>query len=126
MKKLLLFFLLLLISVNKYNAQISEPRQPQKKILSAESKKSGAFIDVNAAGYQETNFSPLQLVKDVLISSGSNTCLVPNVTNATVTPNSAVSNNNRSWGQPIFLLKTELFYLQDLQEMQVTQLMEEL
>lgn len=98
MKKLLLFFLLLLISVNKYDAQISEPRQPQKKILSAESKKSGAFIDVNAAGYQETNFSPLQLVKDVLISSGSNTCLVPNVTNATVTPNSAVSNNNRSWG----------------------------
>lgn len=64
---------------------------------SAESMKAGAFIDVNAAGYPESNFSITQLVKDVLISGGS-TCSAANVTNVVVSPNLAVTDQNRSWG----------------------------
>ncbi len=63
----------------------------------AESMKAGAFIDVNAAGYPESNFSITQLVKDVLISGGS-TCSAANVTNVVVSPNLAVTDQNRSWG----------------------------
>lgn len=98
MRRILLIFSLLLITTSHCYSQTPESRKPQKKPLSAMSKKAGVFIDVNAPGYPETVFSPLQLVKDVLISSGTNTCLVPNVSNVTVTPNLPVTNNNRSWG----------------------------
>ncbi|WPO83891.1 choice-of-anchor L domain-containing protein [Chryseobacterium sp. JJR-5R] len=64
---------------------------------SAESMKAGAFIDVNAAGYPESSFSITQLVKDVLISGGS-TCSAANVTNVVVSPDLAVTDQNRSWG----------------------------
>ncbi|WP_292010775.1 choice-of-anchor L domain-containing protein [Chryseobacterium sp.] len=59
--------------------------------------KAGAFIDVNAAGYPETNYSITQLVKDVLISGGS-TCSTSNVSNVVVSPNIGVSDQTRSWG----------------------------
>lgn len=62
-----------------------------------ESMKAGAFIDVNAAGYPETNFSITQLVKDVLISGGS-TCSAANVSNVVVSPNLPATDQNRSWG----------------------------
>lgn len=64
---------------------------------SSATMKAGAFIDVNAAGYPESNFSITQLVKDVLISGGS-ACSAANVTNVVVSPNLAVTNQNRSWG----------------------------
>ncbi len=63
----------------------------------AENMKAGAFIDVNTAAYPESGFSITQLVKDVLISGGS-TCSAANVTNVAVSPNLAVTNQNRSWG----------------------------
>lgn len=63
----------------------------------AQSMKAGAFIDVNAAGYPESNYSITQLVKDVLISGGS-TCSAANVTNVVVSPNSSPSDQDRSWG----------------------------
>jgi gliding motility-associated-like protein len=63
----------------------------------AASMKAGVFIDVNAAGYPETNYSITQLVKDVLISGGS-TCSAANVSNVVVSPNLAVTDQNRSWG----------------------------
>ncbi len=60
--------------------------------------KAGAFIDVNAPSYTETNYNITQLVKDVLISSGTNSCVTPNVSNVQVTPNLPANNANRSWG----------------------------
>jgi hypothetical protein len=38
------------------------------------------------------------MVKDVLISSGTNTCLTPNVTNVKITPNHAPTDADRAWG----------------------------
>ncbi|WP_370897965.1 choice-of-anchor L domain-containing protein [Chryseobacterium gossypii] len=72
-------------------------RKPQKEKLSAASKKSGVFIDVNAPSYAASSYTPEQLVKDILINGGTN-CTTPNVTNVTVTPNHAVTNNDRFWG----------------------------
>ncbi|MCJ8154678.1 choice-of-anchor L domain-containing protein [Chryseobacterium sp. SSA4.19] len=63
----------------------------------AESMKAGAFIDVNAVGYPESSYSITQLVKDVLISGGS-TCSAANVSNVVVSPNLAVTDQDRSWG----------------------------
>jgi gliding motility-associated-like protein len=60
--------------------------------------KAGAFIDVNAPSYAPTAYTPLQLVKDVLISSGTNSCVTPNVSNVQVSPNLPASDANRSWG----------------------------
>lgn len=60
--------------------------------------KAGAFIDVNAAGYAPSDFTPLQLVKDVLISSGTNSCVTPTVSNVQVSPNLPATNAQRSWG----------------------------
>lgn len=97
MKRYLLLFSLFLTYFNLYS-QTVKPRVPQKEVISAESKKAGVFIDVNAATYPESSFSPLQLVKDILISSGTNTCLVPQVSNVTVSPNLPITNTNRSWG----------------------------
>jgi len=63
----------------------------------AASMKAGAFIDVNAAGYPESSYSITQLVKDVLISGGSG-CASANVSNVVVSPNLAISDQDRSWG----------------------------
>lgn len=63
----------------------------------AESMKAGVFIDVNAAGYPESSYSITQLVKDVLISGGS-ACSSANISNVVVSPNLAISDQNRSWG----------------------------
>lgn len=98
MKRYLLLFSLFLLNSNSLYSQNVKPRVPQKEVISAESKKAGVFIDVNTAAYAESSFSPLQLVKDVLISSGTNTCLTPNVSNVTVSPNLPITNTNRSWG----------------------------
>jgi hypothetical protein len=62
-----------------------------------ENMKAGAFIDVNTAAYPESSYSITQLVKDVLISGGS-ACSAANVTNVSVSPNLAVTDQNRSWG----------------------------
>ncbi|RXM53604.1 choice-of-anchor L domain-containing protein [Chryseobacterium sp. CH25] len=92
---LCLFFLFI---SNFSFSQNQQPRQFVKKQATAQSKKAGAFIDVNAPGYLETGFTIDKLVRDVLISSGTNTCITPNVTNVKITPNHAVGDANRAWG----------------------------
>ncbi|MCW3161166.1 choice-of-anchor L domain-containing protein [Chryseobacterium oryctis] len=72
-------------------------RKAPKNIVTSINNKAGVFIDVNATGYTPSTYSAEQLVKDILINGGS-ACSVPNVTNVTVTPTQAVSDNNRFWG----------------------------
>lgn len=72
-------------------------KNPPKKIPSEASKKAGAFIDVNDPSYPASSYTPEQLVKNILISSGS-TCGTPNVSNVTIHPNTTSSDTNRSWG----------------------------
>lgn len=63
----------------------------------AASLRAGAFIDVNAPSYPESGYPITQLINDVLISGGS-TCTSSTVSNVTVSPNLAATNQNRSWG----------------------------
>ncbi|MDR4950983.1 choice-of-anchor L domain-containing protein [Chryseobacterium sp. ES2] len=63
----------------------------------AASLRAGAFIDVNAPGYPESNYPINQLISDVLISGGT-TCISSNVSNVTVSPNLPATDPNRSWG----------------------------
>ncbi|WPO83892.1 choice-of-anchor L domain-containing protein [Chryseobacterium sp. JJR-5R] len=95
---LLLFSLLMASSPSLFYAQKITPRKLQKEKPSSLTMKAGAFIDVNAVGYAPSAYDPLQLVKDVLISSGTNSCVTPNVSNVQVSPNLPVTNANRSWG----------------------------
>lgn len=94
---LCLFFTVVSTFLFSQNQSI-QPRKPGKEVASALSKKAGAFIDVNAPAYVETTYSIDKMVKDVLISSGTNTCLTPNVTNVKITPNHAPTDADRAWG----------------------------
>ena len=98
MKRYLLLFSLFVASSSSFFYSQNKPRKPQVEKPSALTMKAGAFIDVNAASYAPTPFTPLQLVKDVLISSGTNSCVTPNVSNVQVSPNLPASDANRSWG----------------------------
>ncbi|WP_027378302.1 T9SS C-terminal target domain-containing protein [Chryseobacterium daeguense] len=98
MKRHLLLFSFFLASSSSLFSQTVTPRKPQKETPSALSMKAGTFIDVNDPGYAPSAYTPLQLVKDVLISSGTNSCVTPNVSNVQVTPNLPASDANRSWG----------------------------
>lgn len=99
MKRYLLLFSLFAVSSSSlFYSQNNTPRKPQKEKASSLTMKAGAFIDVNAAGYAPTDYAPLQLVKDVLISSGTNSCVTPNVSNVQVSPNLPATNVQRSWG----------------------------
>ncbi|MCX8531348.1 choice-of-anchor L domain-containing protein [Chryseobacterium luquanense] len=89
---------LFLFAVFFVSASISaQQRKPPKNLVNATNKKAGVFIDVNAAGYVPSTYTAEQLVKNVLINSGTS-CGVPNVSNVTVTPNQAATNNDRFWG----------------------------
>nr|WP_315029241.1 choice-of-anchor L domain-containing protein [uncultured Chryseobacterium sp.] len=72
-------------------------RKPPKNVVSAVNKKAGVFIDVNAAGYAPSNYTPAQLVKDILINGGS-TCSTANVTNVSITPDQQATDTDRFWG----------------------------
>ncbi|SMP23785.1 choice-of-anchor L domain-containing protein [Chryseobacterium profundimaris] len=99
MKRYLLLFSLFAVSSSSlFYSQSITPRKPQKEKASSLTMKAGAFIDVNAAGYAPSDFTPLQLVKDVLISSGTNSCVTPTVSNVQVSPNLPATNAQRSWG----------------------------
>ncbi|KMQ69402.1 gliding motility protein [Chryseobacterium sp. FH2] len=98
MRRYLPFFFFFLVSSTSLFSQNTPPRKPQVKKLSASTAKAGTLIDVNAPGYNESNFTMEQLVKDVLISSGTNSCITPSVSNVVVTPNLPASNSNRAWG----------------------------
>lgn len=90
--------LLFLFISNFSFSQSQQPRTVVKTQATPQSKKAGAFIDVNAPGYLESAYTIEKLVKDVLISSGTNTCITPNVSNVKITPNHAVGDANRAWG----------------------------
>lgn len=91
-------YLFLLVVPAFLFSQTPQPRKPLKKQASEQSRRAGNFIDVNTAGYAESSYSITQLVKDVLISSGTNTCVTPTVNNVKITPNHLITNNDRSWG----------------------------
>ncbi|TLX25055.1 gliding motility-associated C-terminal domain-containing protein [Chryseobacterium indologenes] len=79
-------------------SQTPQPRKAVKEHKSSLSARAGNFIDVNAPAYTETTYNIEKLVKDVLISSGTNTCVTPNVSNVKITPNHAVGDADRAWG----------------------------
>lgn len=92
-----LFLALFIVMINTFTFAQNRADKGVVKKPAAESMKAGAFIDVNAPGYPETNYSITQLVKDVLISGGS-ACSAANVSNVVVSPNLSVTDPNRSWG----------------------------
>ncbi|WP_262152080.1 gliding motility-associated C-terminal domain-containing protein [Chryseobacterium foetidum] len=59
--------------------------------------KAGSFIDVNIPSYPPSSFTPTQLVTDILVGNGGG-CVVPNISNVTVSPNTAATVENRAWG----------------------------
>ncbi|ASW74215.1 gliding motility protein [Chryseobacterium piperi] len=92
-----LFLVLFLVLIGHFSFAQDRGQMIKMKAPSAESMKAGAFIDVNAPGYAESNYNITQLVKDVLIAGGS-TCTTANVSNVAVSPNLSASDQNRSWG----------------------------
>lgn len=90
------FFVFLLVSASAFS-QTAPARKPKKVTPSAESLRAGAFVDVNVPPYAASNYTPEQLVKDILINGGTN-CTTANITNVTVSPNHAVGDANRFWG----------------------------
>jgi len=92
-KKLFLVFLSL-ICITGYS---QKRRTHSKKPGTAASYKAGSFIDVNTASYPQSAYSITDLISKVLISGGSE-CAGPSVTNVKVSPNTAATNGNRSWG----------------------------
>lgn len=87
------FFLLFLIGFTSY----AQKRSVNDKKAKPSAAKAGDLIDVNVASYPQSAFTPTQLVTNVLVGSGS-TCAAPNISNVTVSPNQAVTMNDRFWG----------------------------
>ncbi|PXW13751.1 gliding motility-associated-like protein [Chryseobacterium sp. CBTAP 102] len=98
MRRYLPLCLFFLVISNFLFSQTPLPRKSIKEPSTPMSRRAGAFIDVNAPSYAESSYTIEKMVKDVLISSGTNTCLTPNVTNVKITPNHAASDANRAWG----------------------------
>lgn len=96
MRRYLLAFSFLL-STNLLFSQAEQTRKVPKPNTGL-AKKQGSFIDVNAPTYAASSFNITQLVKDVLISSGTNSCVTPQVSNVKVNPNLPASNEDRAWG----------------------------
>ncbi|UFH32003.1 choice-of-anchor L domain-containing protein [Chryseobacterium sp. C-71] len=92
------FFLLFLIS-SFSNAQTVKQRRIEdaKNSKPSSSAKAGDLIDVNVTPYPASNFTPTQLVTDVLVGS-STSCGTPNISNVTISPVQPVTDNERFWG----------------------------
>ncbi|MBV8325486.1 choice-of-anchor L domain-containing protein [Chryseobacterium sp.] len=88
---------LFLLGMLLVSTTLFSQRKPPKNVVSAVNKRAGAFIDVNAAGYAPSGYTPDQLVKEILINGGS-TCSTPNVTNVTITPDQPAASTDRFWG----------------------------
>ena len=69
----------------------------QKPTTFPANAKAGAFIDVNVTPYPASNYTPTQLVTDILVGNGGG-CVVPNISNVSVTPNTAATLEDRAWG----------------------------
>ncbi|WP_223607369.1 choice-of-anchor L domain-containing protein [Chryseobacterium sp. OSA05B] len=87
--------LFLLTSVSVFSQRADRKPKPEK--FTAESKKAGAFIDVNVPTYLPSSYTIEDLVKKVLISGGS-VCAAPNVSNVSITPNQLSTDTERAWG----------------------------
>ncbi|KPH13453.1 choice-of-anchor L domain-containing protein [Chryseobacterium sp. ERMR1:04] len=97
MKRYLLLFSIFLVTSNLFYSQKNQPRKLVRE-TSITSKKAGNFIDVNVPTYPAAAYTAAQLVKDVLISSGTNSCVTPTVTNVQVSPNEGPTVTDRAWG----------------------------
>ncbi len=75
---------------------VAQRTQNKPKVATAATMKAGAFINVNTPAYPQSAYSIQDLIKNVLITGGSN--CTANVTNVIVSPNLTASNTNRSWG----------------------------
>lgn len=95
MKRYILRFSLFLLAFSNFTYAQTE-RPPAKKNIPA-TAKAGIYIDVNVAPYPESNYTPTKLVTDVLVGT-SGSCGTPNISNVTVSPNQALTNNDRFWG----------------------------
>lgn len=84
--------LLLFLSISNFAQK--RIQKPTKLPVNA---KAGIYIDVNVPPYPASNYTPTQLVTDVLVGNGGG-CVVPNISNVTVTPSTAASFENRAWG----------------------------
>lgn len=93
----LLTFLLASVSVFSQQKPDRNNRNAVDARPSRASLRAGAFIDVNVPSYTASGYTPEQLVKDILINGGTS-CTAANVSNVTVSPNNAVSDENRFWG----------------------------
>lgn len=90
------FFLILLLPFFAMSQNTVRKKSVNAK-AGALTSKAGVFINVNVPPYAPSNYTPEQLVKDILINGGS-TCSIPNVTNVTVSPNQLAGNADRFWG----------------------------
>ncbi len=92
------FFLLLLINTFSYAQTLKKKRlESAKNSVPSSSAKAGDLIDVNVTPYPASNFTPTQLVTDILVGS-STTCGTPNISNVTISPSQPVTDNERFWG----------------------------
>lgn len=92
-KTLLVLYLLLMISAK---AQRRDIDSANNSASSGETKKAGAFIDVNASNYPESAFNIDELINNVLISGG-NSCS-GSVFNVKVSPLLSSNDPTRSYG----------------------------
>lgn len=95
--KKLYFLFIFFFACSVLLSQNTPSRMQRSQNPSSQTLKAGSFIDVNAAGYPESNYDITQLVKDVLIKGGSN-CFTPDISNVMVSPNLAAGNATRTWG----------------------------
>lgn len=95
LKNYFFFLVLLFVSTSAFSQNMQ--RKSLKEKFSSESKKAGAFIDVNVPSYPPSGFTIEQIVKNVLISGGS-VCAAPNVSNVTISPNQLSTDTERAWG----------------------------
>jgi len=92
------FFLLSLISTFS-NAQTEKQKRIEltKNSKPSPTAKAGTLIDVNVTPYPASNFTPTQLVTNVLVG-GSSSCGTPNISNVTISPIQPVTDSERFWG----------------------------
>ncbi|RMZ58596.1 gliding motility protein [Chryseobacterium nematophagum] len=91
-----IFFVLFLILAHNFAFSQRGERVEKAAKPSPQSLRAGVFIDVNASGYPETNYTIEQLIKNVLVAGGS--CNANVISNVVVSPNLAATIPNRSWG----------------------------
>ncbi|WBV60390.1 choice-of-anchor L domain-containing protein [Chryseobacterium camelliae] len=92
------FLLLFLISSFSFAQNEKKKRlESAKNKIPSSSAKAGDLIDVNVTPYPASNYTPTQLVTDILVGS-STSCGTPNISNVTISPVQPVTDTERFWG----------------------------